>query len=278
MFASNFRYQRPMNVDQLRRVVPSAFAEHAREGVSSKYTHIPTTAVLEGLMQHDWIPVDATESRARDEGRKGFTRHAITFRRSEEVSPIVKSVGQTVPQIVLVNSHDGSSSYQLHASLLRLVCSNGLMVPDNVVPAQRIRHSGDAVGEVIEGVYHVVEELPRIEDAKRRMTEVVLSHGEQLVLAEASMYLRWDGDEPAPVTPNQVVTPRRSSDTGADLWSTFNRIQENIMRGGLHGVRRDSNGNVKRSRTREVKAIGSSLSINKALWTLAERMAEIKGA
>jgi len=58
------------------------------------------------------------------------------------------------------------------------------------------------------------------------------------------------------------------------VWTTFNRIQENVVRGGLHG--RSANG--RRMSTREVTAIDGNVKLNRALWTLAERMAEIKAA
>ncbi|MBV8275090.1 MAG: DUF932 domain-containing protein, partial [Verrucomicrobia bacterium] len=35
---------------------------------------------------------------------------------------------QVRPEVVLVNSHDKSSAYQLHCGLFRLVCTNGMVI------------------------------------------------------------------------------------------------------------------------------------------------------
>jgi hypothetical protein len=69
-----------------------------------------------------------------------------------------------------------------------------------------------------------------------------------------------------------VLDPRRTADAGQDLWSTFNVVQENVVRGGLEY--RSANG--RRNRTRSVTGIAQNVSVNKALWTLAEEMAKLK--
>ncbi|EBA7968526.1 DUF945 domain-containing protein, partial [Salmonella enterica] len=35
--------------------------------------------------------------------------------------------GKEVPEIILLNSHDGSSSYQMVPGLFRFICTNGLV-------------------------------------------------------------------------------------------------------------------------------------------------------
>jgi len=57
-----------------------------------------------------------------------------------------------------------------------------------------------------------------------------------------------------------------------DLWTTFNTVQENLIRGGLRG--RTAKGN--RTSTRAVKGVSENVRLNKALWTLAEKMAQLK--
>lgn len=58
----------------------------------------------------------------------------------------------------------------------------------------------------------------------------------------------------------------------------MNRVQENVIKGGLHGVQRGENGHGWRNvTTRPVKGIDQDVKLNRALWQLAERMAELKG-
>ena len=72
-----------------------------------------------------------------------------------------------------------------------------------------------------------------------------------------------------------MLTIRRREDTGNDLWSVFNRVQENTVRGGLR-FRNEETG--RRNRTREVKGIDQNIRLNRALWELAEKMASLKAA
>jgi len=74
------------------------------------------------------------------------------------------------------------------------------------------------------------------------------------------------------------VTPRRREDVGQSLWTSFNVIQENLIRGGLPGRRQTADGHIRRSRTRPINAIDQNVGLNRALWTLAEEMRRLKSA
>ncbi len=50
------------------------------------------------------------------------------------------------------------------------------------------------------------------------------------------------------------------------------------MRGGLKGRTRGSNGRLRRTTTRPVKALDRNVKLNQALWYLTEKMAELKQA
>lgn len=50
------------------------------------------------------------------------------------------------------------------------------------------------------------------------------------------------------------------------------------MRGGLHAMGRDANNRARRVTTREVRNIDGDVKLNRALWLLSQRMAELKAA
>lgn len=77
------------------------------------------------------------------------------------------------------------------------------------------------------------------------------------------------------IRPDQLLHPRRADDQRPDLWTTFNVVQENALKGGLVGIGWDAQGRPHRSRTREVRGIDQDVRLNKALWTLSEHMAKI---
>ncbi|MEA9980016.1 DUF932 domain-containing protein, partial [Pseudomonas sp. RTS4] len=71
-----------------------------------------------------------------------------------------------------------------------------------------------------------------------------------------------------PITPSQLLLPRRREDRSDDLWTTFNRVQENVIKGGLDG--RNKKG--RRTKTRAVNGIDQDVKLNRALWKLAHAM------
>ncbi|NBW19567.1 MAG: DUF932 domain-containing protein, partial [Caulobacteraceae bacterium] len=53
------------------------------------------------------------------------------------------AVGDTFPEVVLVNANDGSSAYKLMAGVFRLVCLNGMVVAERQTGQVSVHHKGD---------------------------------------------------------------------------------------------------------------------------------------
>lgn len=260
----------PLTDEQIFRAAPSVFATAAHESRSSRYTHIPTIDVVNGLRREGFEPFFACQAHARQEGKRDFAKHMLRFR---QFGDIARERGEETNEVILINSHDGASSYQMLAGCFRFVCSNGLICGDSVGDF-RVRHSGDVVGQVIEGAYSVVGEFERVTEARDRMRAIELSPRQQSAFATAALQLRYDPDDkenPAPIVPSQLLRVRRREDTAPDLWRTFNVVQENVLKGGLHG--RNAEG--RRTTTRAVKSVTENVRLNRALWTLAEEMAKL---
>jgi len=274
------RRQTPLTIDQIAQYAPSALATRAHESRSDRYTYIPTINVIEGMIKAGFQPFSASQSRSRIEGKAEFTKHMIRFRHQDIGADLV--VGDVIPEVVLVNSHDGTSAYKLIAGMYRLVCSNGLMVADSTTASLSVMHKGNIVAEVIDGSNLIIQNSQKALQAAGTWSRLQLTDGEQSAFAEAAHTLRFadsEGKVTTPITAAQLLRPRRSEDTGTDLWKTFNRVQENVIKGGLHGVQRDGAGRRLRAvSTRQVKGIDQDVKLNRALWTLAERMAELKAA
>ena len=98
----------PLTDEQIRTFAPSVFAAEQHHSRSDKYLFISTADVLGALRREGFQPVRAMQTRTRIQDRREFTRHMIVFRQSS-AAPLTK-VGDLTPEIVLVNSHDGTSS------------------------------------------------------------------------------------------------------------------------------------------------------------------------
>jgi hypothetical protein len=274
MLASRFasrspvlRSDSPLSDDQIHRVAPSIFAEAPHESRSQRYAYIPTATVLTELRKEGFQPFMVTQTRTRHEDRRDYTKHMIRLRHASQIS----ARGEA-NEIILLNSHDGTSSYQMLAGMFRFVCSNGLVCGGTVADV-RVPHKGDVAGQVIEGAYQVLHGFDRALESRESMQAITLDEGEADVFARAALSLKYDDpDKPAPITESQILMPRRFDDRRPDLWSVFNRTQENLTKGGLHG--RSANG--RRQQTRPVQGIDSDIRLNRALWLLADGLRQLK--
>ena len=272
-FARNTRVLRsetPLSEDQMRHAAPSIFAEGKHASRSERYTYIPTIDVMRGLQREGFQPFMVAQGASRVEGKADFTKHLIRLRHAAQAQAKAEA-----NEIILINSHDGASSYQLMGGRFVFVCCNGLVV-GKVVDDIRVPHRGNIQGEVIEGAIRVLDQFEAIDASVDGMKTTLLQPEEQTAFATAALALRFgergEGQPPAPITTEQLNEARRPEDTGHSLWNVMQRVQENSIRGGQLG--RSAQG--RRLHTRPVASIDRGVSLNRALWVLAEEMRKLK--
>ncbi|EMG6583436.1 DUF945 domain-containing protein [Providencia rettgeri] len=258
--ANSIRRERPLTIEELFHTVPSVFSEEKHESRSERYRYIPTITLLDSLQKEGFYPFFACQTRVRDMSRREHTKHMLRLRRHDQIT------GSQVPEIILLNSHDGSSSYQMLPGFFRYVCANGLVCGDTFGEV-RVPHKGDVVCKVIEGAYEVLGTFDAIAEKREQMQSLLLPPPAQHIFAQAALTYRY-GEEHHPITEAQVLQPRRIEDKKDDLWTVYQRLQENLIKGGLSG--RNTKG--KRTRTRSVNGIDADIKLNKALWVLTEQI------
>lgn len=239
----------------------AALATSHREGLSPNYTHVPTMDIVDALGQEGWVVSQGHQVRTRDEARKGFQKHILRFRQAE--NPI--EVAGSIVELVLGNSHDGGGAVFVGGGFYRIVCCNGLMVSDGEFQWFRHRHTGSLL-EIMDGALTVADNLTKMVPVVARMKARELSDDQRLELASRAVDLRFG--RPA-LDARTALLPRRTEDDRGDLWSTYNVLQENLVRGGMMGISRSA-------KPRKISAIRGALAdmkLNTGLWSLAESYA-----
>jgi hypothetical protein len=263
---------RPLEIAELRNFAPSIFAENPHARTSSRYSFLPTSSILSGMADEGWVPVAAQEQLVRDQSREGYQKHMLRFaHRSDLQKP-----GAERAEIVVVNSHDRSSAYQLHAGIFRFVCCNGLVACDETFKRISITHLNFDPSKVIEASVEIADGIPVIMEGLQRMKTLTLTEGEREAFAESAAILRFGSLDTAPVRPFKLLEPRRYEDSGSDVWRTFNAVQENVTKGGQKDYAKRKPNGVRMPKSRAVTGIDGNVALNKALWHLAEKMAELK--
>lgn len=249
-----------LSLDAVRQRAPAVFASSAHEHMSSRYTFIPTERVLSGLMQAGFVPVDARQTVAR-RASPIHARHVVRLRRRFETVQLRDSV----PEVVFLNSHDGTSAYQLRLGIFRVVCTNGLIVSRGAFPAYCVSHRGNVVDDVIAGALETSERFGSLADQVERMERRTMFKDEQLQFAQRALALRFADPDQHGMQPGQLLSCRRTEDLGGDLWSCLNKVQENLCGGGLR--RLSAKGRL--TRTRRLTSIREDVRVNGQLWDLA---------
>jgi hypothetical protein len=250
----------PVSLEDLRQRAPAVFASAADERTSPAYTFLSTERLLQGLMQAGVIPVQVRQTRTR-KASPLHARHVIRFRRRFETVQLRDSI----TEIVFINSHDGTSAYQLRLGVFRIVCTNGLIVSVGAFPVIRIPHRGDVVDDVIRSALEMCERFGSLGEKVEQMERRALVRDEQIRFAARAFALRYPEPAQSGMEPAQLLTCRRVEDGGDDLWTVLNRVQENVIRGGLS--RRSASGRL--MKTRGITAIREDVRINSGLWDIA---------
>lgn len=245
---------------QLRAFAPVLFNDTPRKGMSLSYMPVMSWEVIQGLRSHDYVPTHVQlRNRA---GAMDTTAHTVRFSQIGQRSKLVVR-GDVAPQLMMQNALDGAAKLAFWNGLMRMVCSNGLIVSDaSVAQPLAVRH----LANPMLAAFHAIEEIAaqskvmfeHIDSMRKKM----LTEKQQIIMATDALQIM---DVKGVIQPSELLVPRRADDAGADVWRTFNRIQENVVRGGVEG----RTANNRPTKTRGLTGIGAQLHANTALWSLA---------
>lgn len=250
--------EQPITIPQAVDIVPSVSQTEAFHDRSDQYSVLPTVDVLKALKTEGFNIYGVTEANPRKEERKGFQKHLVRLRRQEH------ALKDYAPEVIIINSFDGSTAYQIMGGLYRFACANGLIVGRKFAEF-RIKHINAQLDNVIDATYEVVEQFDRISGRIEDMQRTRLSRADKIDFAQQAMRLRFPDHvrekKDLPVSHTQVLEARRSADRSDDTFSVYNVVQENLIRGGLQTKKRS---------TKPIKSVTTLREINQGLWDIAE--------
>ena len=245
-------------------------------GVSERYKAINTASLVSQFEAEGYTVSKMTHARVRNVEKQGFQKHLIRLRHPDLT---VEALSGITPEIVVSNSYDGTAAFRLMMGIFRIVCSNGLVV-GQAYESIRVVHVGDAVRKVLEAAGRIQKQTDRIASQIETWTGLELTDSEMSQFAKEASRILLPSQDDTNVIPlvrhETLLKVRRSEDTGRDLWTVFNRIQENALQGGLSYARLNAQGQVRNNTARRITSIDRNLEVNRALWDLASQFSETK--
>lgn len=236
---------------------PAVFSKSNCEKLSDKYNLLRTADVIEAFEEFGWVTTFASQTGIGTHGR-----HLIRMRQLEDV---VVSKKDLMTELVITNSHDGTSALRMDVGLFRKICSNGLVVamPQS---SETIRHlgKGSTMDAVLERGKWVVEQATESVKTAKRWSKLKLNDKQKDIFANRiSKQITLDENT---YSASELFAPKY--DEPSNLWTCFNMAQERIVRGGVTNQR---TGRVNRGTSNVVALVGR----NSKLWTIADEMVEV---
>jgi hypothetical protein len=261
--------RKELTMDELKMICPEIAtpevnpALRRKLGITDKYVHVPTEKVIEDVMKLGWTPINAYRVASRGK-RTGTGRHMVKF-----VNYDFMEEGKTeYPELLLTNSHDGTTAFKLDVGIFRLVCSNGMVVKSQDFGSMKVRHYGYDFEAIQSAVNELVEQIPDYLKQVEEMKEQKLEREQMLEFARQAAMLRMTKvnesaiDEVVDV--EDLLESTRKEDEGNGLWEVFNRLQEKVVNGKFNYAL-----GKKERKARPVKGFKSQVKLNQDLWELA---------
>ena len=172
------------------------------------------------------------------------------------------------PEIVIMNSYDGTSPLKVYVGIYRLICENGLVIATKEFGQFSVRHMGTPEEIAFDVAMGFLDNLKIVVDKQKQMVAVTLSEAQIEAFTRQALALRWNKvSDTADVS--QVAQVLRPEDEGSNLWIVYNRVQEACTVGGfkVDGMKRKG---------RPIKSAVADTEFNQQLFELALSYATIQ--
>lgn len=201
--------------------------------------------------------IQTTKTRA---GREGRGKHIV---RLQTVKPYSLDGDMVHPEIVIINSYDGTSLLQVEMGLFRCVCMNGLILKSKDLGQIKIRHMGTPSEVGFGIVKEFVNNTTQFVKVAKRLTETILTDDQAFEFATEAAGIRW-GDNVTLEDVEMLMETVRPEDEGKSVWKYLNTFQEKIEGGGIKLT------NASRV-AKAITNIGEKVRMNTELFELADR-------
>lgn len=245
------------DADRMRAKYPSLFATHASPKMSSKYSFTNTYDIVLAMHNRGY------RVRTIMGGQHSFSKVMVRMN-------IGSLQNEDAPELLIIDSHDGSSRIRTRLGWIRAICMNGMIVGASLYDRAYTHTIDDIMARVLLDLDDVDEHAKKVRGVVAQMQHYIPTHVQRRILTDAVIDARFDRerDEAFRVSMgNALQVTRREEDEGLDLYTTMNVIQENALRGGFrYRVGRQ------RRTMQSVASVDRNIDVNVALWEAATKL------
>ena len=215
--------------------------------IKQKPFYIPTLDAVEMLQNDGWLIKGVAEQRA---GNRKIKSNYVQMQHPDFSILDKKGKTEALASITISNSINGNNPLSLHLGAFRLVCSNGAVRKDTAAESN-IKHTEINYRQLPELIAKLNNKAMVLSDVISNMRNIQLSSDDIKKFAFEAARLRFD--DLTDVNIDDVFKVNRIEDESNDLWTVFNRIQENL--------------------TADISNFSNDIKLNQQLFSLADQYA-----
>lgn len=264
-----------MTADDIRYRAPAVFEETKAERLTERYQSLNTSSLIPVLADYGYFPVQAAQKRAAKGQTSVHKAHMIAF-----AKPADEGTGDVRSEIIMYNSHDGSSAVKLFAGAYRFICSNGIVAGEGL--SRSIYHTKKSLSDFEAMLDGIIDTLPYVMQRFEAARRIELDASQRYELAKQAVMKRWQqfdssivDAEGRPIKGSYAVDEtirgalglQRVEDHLTDAFTVWNRIQENVLRGNVN-IKSISDKNIGIRKARPITAVAEHIRINSELFDL----------
>jgi len=216
--------------------------------IKQKEFYIPTLDVVTKLQNEGWKISGVAEQRGKN---RKITSNYVQLQHPDFAVQNSKGKNEAFTSITLSNSCNGNRPLQMSLGMFRQVCTNGLIRFDQHAENEKIKHIEVNARDLDRFVVSMNSKADKLLTEVNEMKHKGLSIEDMRKLAREAASLRYTNlDE---INIDDLFAVNRVEDESNDLWTVFNRIQENL--------------------THDVKNMNEDIRLNQQLFSLVENFA-----
>ena len=216
--------------------------------IKMKEFYIPTLDVITKLQHEGWQLKGVDEQRGKN---RKITNNYAQMHHPDFAIKNSKGKDEAYTSITISNSCNGIKPLQMSLGMFRQVCTNGLVRFDQHAESENIKHIEVNYMNLDSFITSVTSKTGKLLTEVNEMKHKGLSIEDMRKLATEAARLRYNNLDDINI--DDLLTVNRVEDESNDLWTVFNRIQENL--------------------THDVSNMNEDIRLNKQLFSLANQYA-----
>lgn len=249
---------------------PAIFAKSAHPKMRSRYSFMNTGELVEAMISNGWkldiVRQSRTISKNKDE--KQYLPHIVRLFHDD-----LPKVADSVPQIIIKNSHNGRTCLELNIGLFRYSCSNRLTVPAELTNSITLKHQKVSFSDINNILSQVNDSLPAIENTILKMQDTVMNYADKIKFLKEAAEARWPEGIKFIYDSEfeyDFLKPNRNEDDNS-VWGVFNLLSEKFIMGDYKYIPKRQNRPIKKRRqARSISNFLKEEELNVKLFKLAK--------